>query len=201
MSNRKILQDESLKEEMRLKTDSERFFVLTGGPGSGKTTLIEELKNFGYRTTIEAGRAIIQKQVAIGGRALPWKDPLLFAELMLSWDMRSYRMAQESEGPVFFDRGVLDVLGYLRLSGIPVPGYMEDAARSFQYNSRVFVAPPWEEIFQQDGDRKQDFAEAVKTYEAMSIYAEFGYLLIELPRVSVKERVRFVLQAADLFEK
>lgn len=96
---------------------AERFFVLTGGPGSGKSAIIEALHRAGYARSVEAGRGIIQEQVAIGGHALPWHDPVLFAELMLSWDLRSNRMAEQAAGPVFFDRGVVDVLGYLRLLG------------------------------------------------------------------------------------
>ena len=42
---------------------------------------------------------------------------MAFAELMLSWEMRSYRMAEETTGPVFFDRGVTDLIGYLNLVG------------------------------------------------------------------------------------
>jgi predicted ATPase len=177
----------------------DNFFAITGGPGAGKSTLIQALQTAGYSTMGEAGRAVIQEQAAISGRALPWSDPLLFAELMLSWDMCSYRIAEESEGLVFFDRGVVDVIGYLRLIGKPVPTYMEKAAREFRYNARVFVAPPWKEIFLYDQERKQDFEEAVKTYESVSAaYAEFGYELVELPCASVEERMRFVLNATGL---
>ena len=42
------------------------FYVLTGGPGSGKTTLIEALRSAGFTTTTEAGRAIIRDQLEIG---------------------------------------------------------------------------------------------------------------------------------------
>lgn len=90
-----------------------RFFVLTGGPGSGKSSLVDALQQRGNARSVEAGRAIIQDQMAIGGRALPWVDPILLAELMLAWEMRSYRIAQDQAARVFFDRGVPDVVGYL----------------------------------------------------------------------------------------
>jgi predicted ATPase len=179
---------------MKSGVESDRFFVLTGGPGSGKTSLIEALRQSGHYCTVEAGRAIIQDQTLIGGRALPWDDRSLFAELMLSWEMRSYQEAQQQTGVVFFDRGVIDVLGYLCLLGQAIPEPMLAAAEQFRYNRLVFLAPPWEQIFHRDRERKQDFEEAVRTYDAMvAAYTRYGYELLELPRVSVKERLDFVL--------
>jgi predicted ATPase len=178
---------------------SARFHVLTGGPGSGKTALVAALARAGYARSVEAGRAIIQEQAAIGGCALPWREPRLFAELMLGWEMRSYRMAEQETGPVFFDRGIPDVVGYLRLVGLPVPAHMAEAVRAFPYSRRVFVAPPWPEIFRQDAERKQTLGEAERTYEALiAAYADFGYALVELPRATIEERVRFVLGQAGI---
>lgn len=172
----------------------ERFHVITGGPGSGKTSLIEALALRGFARTVEAGRAIIQEQVAIDGPALPWRDPSAFSELMLSWEMRSYRLAEAMPGPVFFDRGVTDLIGYLTLVGRPVPAHIARAAERFRYNRRVFVAPPWPAIFTQDAERKQTLEEAVRTCEAvMKAYTSQGYDLVSLPLVSVEERVRFIL--------
>lgn len=174
-----------------------RFFVITGGPGSGKSTLIDALQRAGYARSVEAGRASIQHQIAIDGPALPWRDPALFAELMLSWELRSYALAQAQSGPVFFDRGVPDVVGYLRLVRLPVPAHIERAARMYRYHRQVFIASPWPEIFAQDRERRQDFAEAVRTYDAMvATYADFGYELVELPRAPVAARVDFVLEEA-----
>ncbi|HXJ89325.1 MAG TPA: AAA family ATPase [Candidatus Binatia bacterium] len=171
-----------------------RFHIITGGPGSGKSSIIEGLRQRGFASAPEAGRAIIQDQMAIEGRALPWADRMLFAELMLSWDIRSYRLAAEHNGPVFFDRGIPDVLGYLRLSNLSVPEHMNKAAAVFPYNPTVFVAPPWKEIFHQDRERKQDFNEAVRTYEALaSMYEELGYELVGLPQGPVDDRVGFIL--------
>jgi predicted ATPase len=173
-----------------------RFFVLTGGPGSGKTSIIDALQQAGYSRTLEAGRAIIQDQVPIGGRALPWLDPALFAELMLCWEMRSYHIAEQSTGLVFFDRGVVDVLGYLQLCNLPLSAQIERAVKTFRYNRHVFIAPPWEEIYKSDRERKQDFPEAVRTYQAIvTAYMTCGYELMEIPRAPVDERARFILTA------
>ena len=182
-----------------MQHNTDRFIVLTGGPGSGKSTLIAELAKAGHAHAPEAGRAIIQAQVAIGGHALPWADPTAFAELMLSWDMRSYDMASAGRGPVFFDRGIPDVLGYLILQGLAVPRHMENAAAAYRYNRRVFIAPPWAGIFAQDSERKQDFDKAKRTYEAMAAtYTRLGYELLELPLASVAERAAFVLRSLGL---
>lgn len=179
-----------------MPADHTRFFVLTGGPGSGKTTLIEALGRAGYACSTEAGRGVIQDQAAIGGLALPWSDPQAFAEQMLGWEMRSYRLAEAEAGIMFFDRGLPDIAGYLRLLGLAVPAHVRAAAERFRYNPRVFIAPPWPEIFRQDSERRQDFDEAVRTHDAMvATYTEYGYTLIALPCASVEERLRFVFDA------
>lgn len=172
----------------------DHLVVVTGGPGSGKTTLIDHLAGLGYARTEEAGRAIIRDQREIDGPGLAWRDDALFAELMLSWEIRSHREASVLDGPVFCDRGVPDLIGYHLLQGRPVPEHVREAARLFRYHRRVLLAPPWPEIFSGDGERHQSPEEAERTFEAMrEAYPSCGYEVVLLPRVPVAERARFVL--------
>lgn len=173
---------------------TDRFFILTGGPGSGKTTLVNALKSRGMATTEEAGRGVIREELENDGDALPWVNPTHFAERMFEWELRSYRFAERTSGPVFFDRGLPDTIGYLRLEGFPVPSSMEEEAWRLRYNRQVIIAPPWKDIYDRDEERRQSWDVAVRTWEIMAeTYEAFDYQLLELPRASVEDRLEFML--------
>jgi predicted ATPase len=175
--------------------DTDRLFVLTGGPGSGKTTLIEALAAAGVATSPEVGRAVIREQLATGGDALPWADQQAFAELMVVRDIAAREVALASGAITVLDRGVPDVAGFLRVSGLPVPSHIDEAARTCRYNQRVFIAPFWPEIFTGDAERKQSPDVAEATFAIMvETYRDYGYDLVELPRATVAERAAFVIE-------
>ncbi len=117
---------------------SDHFFVVTGGPGAGKTSLITELARRGFHTIPEAGRAIIRAEMQSGGSALPWADRVSYAERMLQYDLHAHHTAQGLAGPVIFDRAIPDVLGYLKLCGLTPPPRLTTAAKANRYNRRVF---------------------------------------------------------------
>lgn len=182
-----------------MSENTDRFHIITGGPGAGKTTLLDALEKAGFARTVEAGRAVIQDQTAISGPALPWLDPNLFAEAMLSWEMRSYRLALAATGPVFFDRGIPDTIAYLRLMDCPVPAHMLKAVSVFRYNPLIFVAPYWAEIYTNDAERKQTPEEAQHTCDKLiETYRELGFKIAMLPLAPVDERLRFVLNQTGL---
>lgn len=167
---------------------SPKLFVVTGGPGAGKTTLIGALAHAGFAVAPEAGRHVILDQQARGGTALPWIDRHAFAQAMLAHDVESYVRLRTAAGPVFCDRGIPDVIGYLRLEGIAVPEATWRAAREHRYQERVFICPPWRAIYATDSERKQTPEIAEQTYAAMvAVYTELGYTLTEVPRAPVEQ--------------
>mgnify|MGYP000495309123 CR=1 FL=1 len=172
---------------------SDQFFVVTGGPGAGKTSLITELARRGFHTIPESGRTIIREEMQSGGDALPWVDPMAYAERMLERDLRAYSAAQALSGPVIFDRGIADIVGYLTLCGLPIPPHVAAAAKAARYNARVFLSPYWDEIFTQDTERKQTRAEAEATCAVMrETYAALGYAITVIPRTDIQQRADFV---------
>ena len=172
---------------------SDHFFVVTGGPGAGKTSLITELARRGFHTIPESGRAVIREEMQSGGDALPWADRMAYAERMLERDLRAYEDAQTLSGPVIFDRGIPDIMGYLSLCGLPLPPHVTAAAKAARYNRGAFLAPFWDEIFTQDSERKQTRAEAEATCAVMrETYTALGYQIPELPRADITTRADFV---------
>lgn len=166
------------------------FFLFTGAPGVGKTTLVERLAALGEVCVPETHRAVIREQAALGERGLPRGDQTGFRDLCGRRDVDIFdRMAGETRR-VFFDRGILDSLAGDGLD----PPWLEAAAAERRYNTHVFAPPPWEEIYESDAERIQDFAEAVATHQRFRAnLAAWGYQVIEPPKVSAPERAAFVL--------
>jgi predicted ATPase len=171
------------------------LFVVSGGPGSGKTTLLHELAKSGLNHAPEVAREIIQEQVQSGGTALPWGDRQAYTHLMLQRSIESFLAHSPALRPTFSDRGIPDTLCYAQLIGLTDTRFIERACARYRYAPLVFLAPPWKEIYETDAERKQDFAEAVQTYlQMVAVYHACGYDAVELPRVTPRERSRFVLQ-------
>ena len=128
-----------------------RFFLLTGAFGSGKSTLLQHLQSRGIRGVVEPARPILAQQRSVQGNGLPEKDPRLFVELMFSRMLETYQQSDSLPGPVLFDRGIPDILGYAALLGFEFPPG-ENAAQLYRYNRHVFIAPAWEKIYRTHGD-------------------------------------------------
>jgi predicted ATPase len=137
----------------------ENFVTISGCSSGGKSTLLAELRRRGFATIEEPGRRIVAEELKRGGGALPWIDAVAFARRVIEVSLADRAIADAPAPWVFFDRGLIDAASALEhLTGQPA---IESLGRVFRYNKRVFVAPPWPEIYTLDQERRHDFAEAV----------------------------------------
>jgi predicted ATPase len=95
---------------------------------------------------------------------------------------------------VFFDRGLIDAAAALQhLTGEPV---LQTLGLLHRYHRRVFLTPPWPEIYQTDPERRHGMEEAVAEYaRLLEVYPSLGYEVLVLPKAGVAERADFVLNA------
>lgn len=158
-------------------------FVISGAPGSGKTSTLNFLQDAGYSIVEESARRILK---SIDDKTLV---PRALAKRFIEEDEARYLSSSVAEHPVLFDRGILDSLCFAVSTGF-LPE-MEAIARSalFPFSNPIFLFPPWEDIYQNDSQRTQSFDEAVIVFERLhNWFHRIGYTTFICPRASVEQR-------------
>ncbi|MBF6641070.1 ATP-binding protein [Flavobacterium sp. J49] len=170
------------------------LIVITGGPGTGKTTIIDALIEQGYACFPEISRQVTLEAKKQGIEQLFLEKPLLFSELLLEGRRKQHQQAIEDVAElVFLDRGIPDILAYMHYIGDSYPAFFDHACREHLY-SKIFVLPPWEEIYESDEARYENFEQAKLIFDhLLETYQKYGYELIEVPRGTVDERIQYIL--------
>ncbi len=178
-----------------------RKIVITGGPAVGKTALIDQLSSLDYRCYPEIIREFTQLEAENKSRDSLLSNPIVFADdsedfnrRLLQGRAQQYYDSKEHEtGPVFFDRGLPDVLAYMDFFDQTYPQEFIDTCRILKYD-QVFILPPWKEIFKEDEGRFETFEEGKRLYhQLIHRYAALGYEPIVVPKDSVANRIDFIL--------
>jgi len=165
-------------------------YIITGPPGSGKTSIIEGLQKK-YPCVEESSRRFIIEELSRGGNRLPWKDVEAFDKAILQDRILYYN---KTTAPIsFFDRGIPDSLAYLKLAGANINPEFFEASKKFRYETKVFFLPSWKEIYKTNEARKETFAEALLIEKALKeVYKEQGYELIIIPKLPVSKRISLI---------
>lgn len=171
------------------------IIVIIGGPGTGKTTIINGLIQNGYCCYPEISRQVTAQAQQEGIEQLFLENPLLFSELLLEGRKKQFVDAhKEPQSVVFLDRGIPDVLAYMHYIGDSYPAFFEEACKEHLY-SKIFILPPWEEIYVSDQERYENFEQAKLIHNHLvETYQKYGYELIEVPKDSVEKRILFILE-------
>ena len=169
------------------------FYALSGVMGGGKSAVLSRLTELGILCVPEPAREILAEQRRIKAMGVPEKNPGLFTMLMLSRSMHNYSAHRSEAEPVIFDRGIPDMIAYARLFRLEKTPYA-NAAQEIRYNPNVFYFSAWENIYATDSERIMSFEDASAFGSVVkSIYEGCGYYLLDVPRLTVEERVQFVL--------
>jgi predicted ATPase len=170
--------------------------VLIGGPGTGKTTVINELIKRGYYCMCEVSRDVILKAKKEGIDQLFLTEPLLFSKILLEGREEQYNKAHNlKEEIVFFDRGIPDVHAYMDYFNTTYPDYFIKKSNSHKY-TKIFHFSPWKEIHVTDNERYESFEESVKIDAFLiTAYSELGYELINVPFGAIEERANFIINS------
>lgn len=171
----------------------DRFVVISGCSGGGKSTLLLELARRGYAVVEEPGRRIVEQELAGDGAALPWTNGAAFARRAIEMALADRSSAALRDGWVFFDRGLIDAAAALEhFTGTQALASLGAAHR---YHRRVFMTPPWPEIYASDGERRHGFEEAVAEFQRLTqVYPALGYEKVIIPKSTVELRADFVLR-------
>ena len=166
------------------------WYVITGGPSSGKTTVLKELEKMGYIVYPEAARVFIDKEMAKGKSLKEIRgDEAEFQRKVLKIKVEVEKAAPKDK-VVFFDRAIPDSIAYYQISGLDSKEVLKFCQKKI-YRKIFFL----EQLpFDQDYARVEDGKTIKKLNKLLKeSYKNLGYEIIEIPAISVQNRVKKIL--------
>lgn len=176
--------------------------VITGGPGTGKTSLVRHLEDDGHmcypeiiRTMTEAAKLASETEEFTTNPLAFVQDPMEFNRRLLEGRKAQYLESFSDPQPlIFFDRGIPDVLAYMDYFKQAYTADYEAACKEMRYDT-VILLPPWRAIYRSDGERFESFQEAEEIHEhLLNTYKRFGYDPILVPTGPVPDRVTYLIE-------
>lgn len=169
--------------------------LLTGGPGTGKTSVLNALKKCGYCCFEEVSRKITLEAQKEGISQLFLKNPHLFSRKLLEGRVAQFKKANlSSEKICFMDRGIPEIGAYMSYKNEEIPKSFIEANQTHLYDV-IFFFPIWEEIYKSDNERYESLEEAKEIQRFIKeSHENMGYQLIEMPKTNVLERINFMMK-------
>lgn len=166
-------------------------FIISGPPGSGKTTLINALSAKGIPCIHEVARDIITAEQETNGKGTPWEDVARFSELVFKETLNRFELQKNS---LFCDRSLVDNMAYLTYYKAKISTELKTFDFENVYHNTIFFTRPWEAIFINDAQRPQSFSESVElSKQLVETYTALGYHIEFIPFTTVARRIDFIL--------
>jgi len=173
---------------------SAQTVVLTGGPHSGKTSLVERLRVAGHAVVPEAAFALIEQLNAELGLEdqQRWRQANLleFQERVVALQDELERgLAPPESGVVFLDRGRLDGLAYCEIRGVAPTARLLELAYARRYDHVVLLDLVLPFNPRPESGRYGDQRVAEHSSNVLErIYTDDGYDVRRLPQWTLEER-------------
>ena len=168
------------------------WYVITGGPSSGKTTTVNLLKERGYITTFEHARHYLDTQ-RLKGRTI---EEVRKQQREFQLGVLDMQIEQENQiSPdvqVFLDRAIPDALAYYRFLNLPEDEKLTEALRNVSYK-KIFILDCLSLV--KDYARSEDEAAQKKIHALLvEVYEALGFPIVQVPVLPPEERVDFILK-------
>ncbi|MBI2547102.1 MAG: ATP-binding protein [Candidatus Aenigmarchaeota archaeon] len=167
------------------------WYVITGGPNSGKTTTIDCLKDMGYHVVPEYTRMMIDKEMARGKTIQEIRgDPKVFQERALKLKLLLEKNAPRNK-LIFLDRGLPDTIAYHRFLKLDMPKRLFKMSKNRYKMVFILDLLP----YKNDYARTENGQEAKGIHRQIKkIYRELGYKIVRVPVMPVENRVKLILK-------
>ncbi|MFX0557157.1 AAA family ATPase [Maribacter sp. CXY002] len=180
--------------------------VITGAPGTGKTSIIKSLENTGFYCYHEIIRTMTMEAKKTSDKEHFLNNPIDFVDDSKSFNKQllTARLNQFLDGSkqsietIFYDRGMPDVLAYMDYFKQPYDVQFKKPCEDYKYDA-IILLPPWEAIYIQDDERLETYQQSVELHDHLfDTYTSFGYDVIDVPIGPVTDRMDFILNHFNL---
>lgn len=166
--------------------------VITGGPCTGKTTVVDILAKRGYKTTIEFARHYIDMQ-EIKGRTV---EEIRKNKKEFQLNVLKMQIAKESSldprEQVFLDRALPDAMAYYQFLGLKYDDILIEQCHKYAYH-KIFILDRLP--LTNDYARLEDESEQLRIHHLIiSVYESLHFPLVHVPVLPPEERVDFILK-------
>jgi len=176
---------------MHTKKANTNWHVITGGPSTGKTTVINMLEKRGYKTTIEHARHYIDTMRTEGETVEDMRNNKRKFQLGVL-DMQIDQETEiKPENLVFLDRAIPDAMAYYQFLMLDYDEKLLNAIKKTSYK-KIFILDRLP--FTKDYARTEDEADQIKIHQLIiDVYTSLGFPIVTVPVLPPNERVEFIL--------